>query len=75
MKKQLLGVKSIEGPMEKPTETSTWVLTFPFMASRASLASSTLMYLTKPKPRDLPVSLSLITSTEWKKTKTFNFCL
>uniref|UniRef100_A0A087YCG3 Uncharacterized protein n=1 Tax=Poecilia formosa TaxID=48698 RepID=A0A087YCG3_POEFO len=31
------------------------------MASRASLASSTLSYFTKPKPRDLPVSLSLIT--------------
>jgi len=33
------------------------------MPSIASLASSALSYFTKPKPREFPVSLSLITST------------
>lgn len=39
-------------------------ITLPFMASIASFASSALSYFTKPKPRDFPVSLSLITSTD-----------
>uniref|UniRef100_A0A0E9XTE0 Uncharacterized protein n=1 Tax=Anguilla anguilla TaxID=7936 RepID=A0A0E9XTE0_ANGAN len=36
---------------------------FPFMPSSASLASSGFSNVTKPKPRDLCVSRSLITST------------
>lgn len=45
----------------------SFLFTFPFIAAMASLASSALSYFTKPKPRDFPVSLSRITSTEMTK--------
>jgi len=47
------------------------VFTLPFMPSCASLASSELSYFTKPKQRDFPVSLSLITSTILREKKNF----
>ena len=53
-------------------ETILEVLTSPFMALMASEAFSGFAKVIKPKPLDLCVSLSLITTTKTKENKSYS---